>query len=72
LGGDLIAFKGIVAIDVKKVNTHTEFRLGDGVVGNSGFGKGELLVTLQNTVGLSEGNIGENLDSENTASFWFS
>jgi hypothetical protein len=54
-----------------KVGKNTEFRLGDGVAGNSGFGKGELLITLQGVTGFNSINLEYNLAVSNTAHFWF-
>jgi Ca2+-binding RTX toxin-like protein len=71
VGGDSLSFSGITAIDVVKVGRNTEFRLGDGIAGNVGFGKGELLVTLQSTTGFTAANINDNLVVSNITDFWF-
>jgi subtilase family serine protease len=71
VGGDFLSFNGITAIDVMKVGKNTEFRLGDGVAGNSNFGKGELLMTLQGVTGFTAINIADTLGVSNTAQFQF-
>jgi hypothetical protein len=70
-GGDLLSFSGIADIDVVKLGTNTEFRLGDGITGNAGFGTGDLLVTLQGRTGFTTSNIADSLASTNTAHFSF-
>jgi Ca2+-binding RTX toxin-like protein len=72
VGGDLIGFNGIGHIDVRTVGSSTEFRVGDGISGNSGFGKGDLLITMQGTTGFNAANINDSLASGNNAQFWFS
>lgn len=70
--GDLIAFEKIVAVDVIRVGTDTQFRLSDGIQSNAGFGMGDLLVTLEGTTGFTTNNIGVNVRSEiNQAQFLF-
>jgi RHS repeat-associated protein len=71
-GQDLLSFQGITDIDVVKLGTNTEFRLGDGIIGNTGFGTGDLLITLQGKTGFTASNIADNLASSNTAHFQFS
>jgi Ca2+-binding RTX toxin-like protein len=71
-GGDLLSFSGIADIDVVKLGTNTEFRIGDGIAGNTGFGTGELLITLQGRTGFTASNIADSLASINTAHFGFS
>ncbi|CAN1210926.1 5'-nucleotidase/2',3'-cyclic phosphodiesterase [Tumidithrix helvetica PCC 7403] len=61
LGGDLLQFNGIAAVDVRTVNGNTQFRLGDGVTGNAGFGSGSLLLTLNGVNGFTAGNINDNI-----------
>jgi hypothetical protein len=70
-GGDLLSFSNIPYLDVVRVNSNTELRVGDGVAGNAGFGSGELLMTLQGTTGFSAVNINDNLATSNTALFRF-
>ncbi len=71
-GGDLITFEQIAAIDVVTIGSDTQFRLGDGIQGNVGFGTGELLVTLERTTGFAANNIAANVRSEiNQAQFLF-
>ncbi|WP_013322973.1 calcium-binding protein [Gloeothece verrucosa] len=71
-GGDQLSFTNIANIDVVTSGTKTLFRVGDGISGNTGFGTGTLLVTLNSTTGFSAANISSNLDAGNTAVFWFS
>jgi RHS repeat-associated protein len=71
-GGDLLSFSGIADIDVVKLGTNTEFHIGDGIAGNTGFGTGDLLITLQGRTGFTASNIGDSLASSNTAHFGFS
>ena len=70
-GGDLIGFTNIADIDVVIKNNYTEFRVGDGIGGNVGFGNGNLLATLQGVTGLNAGNLDINIAVENTAIFSF-
>lgn len=71
-GGDLIAFEKITAIDVITVGGNTQFRFGDGIQGNAGFGAGDLLVTLEGTTGFNASNVNANVRSEiNQAQFLF-
>jgi Ca2+-binding RTX toxin-like protein len=72
VGGDLLSFSGITAIDVVKSGKNTQFRLSDGIASNPGFGKGELLMTLQGTTGFTSANIADDLATTNAAQFWFS
>jgi Ca2+-binding RTX toxin-like protein len=71
-GGDLLSFSGITDIDVVKLDSNTEFRIGDGIAGNVGFGTGDLLITLQGRTGFTASNIADSLASSNTAHFGFS
>jgi Ca2+-binding RTX toxin-like protein len=71
-GGDLLSFSGIANIDVVKLGTNTEFRTSDGIVGNIGFGSGDLLLTLQRTTGFNALTISNSLSSSNTSQLWFS
>lgn len=52
-GGDFLSFSGIANIDVRLVNTatgtNTQFRVGDGIAGNTGFGQDEILMVLVGT-----------------------
>jgi Ca2+-binding RTX toxin-like protein len=70
-GGDLLSFSGIANIDVVRLGTNTELRIGDDITGNAGFGSGSLLMTLQGTTGFTASNIADNLTSTNTAHFGF-
>jgi hypothetical protein len=56
-GGDLLSFSGIANINVMKLGTNTEFRIGDGIADNAGFGTGDLLITLQGRTGFTASNI---------------
>jgi serralysin len=60
-GGDFLQFNGITSIDVITSGLNTLFRVGDGVAGNSGFGSGTLLVTLNSVRGFTAANIGSNI-----------
>ncbi|MEM8777483.1 MAG: S8 family serine peptidase [Cyanobacteria bacterium P01_G01_bin.49] len=71
LGGDFISFEGIQFVDVTTVGTNTEFRLGDGMTDNPGFGTGDLLVTMQGTTGFTPANIDINVAFSNEAQFLF-
>lgn len=62
-GGDWLSFSGIASIDVVQSDTKTEFRLGDGVANNSGFGTGSLLVSLNGTTGFTSADVGGNLSA---------
>jgi predicted extracellular nuclease/2',3'-cyclic-nucleotide 2'-phosphodiesterase (5'-nucleotidase family)/Ca2+-binding RTX toxin-like protein len=73
LGGDLLQFNGIAAIDVRTVNGNTQFRLGDGIAGNNNFGSGSLLLTLNGVNGFTSSNINDNiLAGSNPTIFRFS
>ncbi|WP_211167703.1 esterase-like activity of phytase family protein [Pseudanabaena yagii] len=61
IGGDLLQFNGIAAIDVRTVNGNTQFRLGDGIAGNNNFGSGSLLLTLNGVNGFTSSNINDNI-----------
>ncbi|MBE9035631.1 hypothetical protein IQ246_11030 [aff. Roholtiella sp. LEGE 12411] len=61
VGGDQIQFTGITNIDVVTLGTSTLLRLGDGTIGNAGFGTGELLVKLSGTSGFSDTDVNVNL-----------
>jgi Ca2+-binding RTX toxin-like protein len=71
-GGDLLSFSGIADIDVVKLGSNTELRIGDGIAGNAGFGTGDLLMTLQGTTGFTTRNIIDNVNPSNVARFGFS
>jgi hypothetical protein len=51
---------------VLKVGKDTEFRVGDGLQGNKGFGTGTLLVTMRGTTGFTADDINVHLVSEFT------
>jgi trimeric autotransporter adhesin len=70
-GGDLLSFSGITDIDVVKLGLNTEFRIGDGIAGNAGFGTGDLLITLQGRTGFTASNIVDSIVSTNTVYFGF-
>jgi hypothetical protein len=44
---DVIVFTDILDIDLVTIGTATEIRIGDGIAGNTGFGSGDLLITLK-------------------------
>jgi hypothetical protein len=71
MGEDLLSFSGIADIDFVKLVTNTEFRLGGGITGNTGFGSGNLLIALQGTTGFSVLTMSNSLSSSNTSQFWF-
>ena len=61
VGGDKLNFTGIANFDVITSGTSTLVRVGDGIGGNSGFGTGQLLVTLSGTSGFTSANANINL-----------
>ncbi|MDD1434703.1 cadherin domain-containing protein, partial [Dolichospermum sp. ST_sed6] len=61
VGGDKLNFTGIAIFDVITSGTSTLVRVGDGIGGNSGFGTGQLLVTLSGTSGFTSANANVNL-----------
>ena len=61
VGGDQLNFTGIASFDVITSGTSTLVRVGDGIGGNSGFGTGQLLVTLSGTSGFTSTNANINL-----------
>ncbi len=71
VGGDLLSFEGIEAIDVVVNDSSTFFHLGDGVEGNAGFGSGQLLVELSDLTGFTAETISQNLSASNTAELLF-
>ncbi len=64
---DQVHFKGIQNVDVVSNGRNTEFRVGDGINGNAGFGTGELLVEVQGTSGFKASDIGISLFGSNFA-----
>ncbi len=64
---DQVHFKGIQNVDVIINSGNTEFRVGDGITGNAGFGTGELLVEIQGTAGFKASDIGISLFGSNFA-----
>jgi len=60
-GGDKLNFTGIANLDVVTLGANTEVRIGDGIGGNTGFGTGQLLVTLSGTSGFTSANANINL-----------
>jgi hypothetical protein len=61
VGGDKLNFTGIAKFDVITSGTSTLVRVGDGIGGNTGFGTGQLLVTLSGTSGFTSTNANINL-----------
>ena len=61
VGGDKLNFRGIASFDVITSGTSTLVRVSDGIGGNSGFGTGQLLVTLSATSGFTSANANLNL-----------
>jgi len=73
VGGDILKFTGITAIDVQVSGSNTLFKVGDGISGNTGFGSGTLLLTTSATTGFTATDIGVNLfNVTNSAGFFFS
>jgi parallel beta-helix repeat protein len=64
---DQVHFKGIQNVDVVSNGRNTEFRVGDGISGNAGFGTGALLVETQGTSGFKASDIGISLFGSNFA-----
>jgi Ca2+-binding RTX toxin-like protein/Tol biopolymer transport system component len=69
--GDLLKFNGVSAVDVVVNGSSTMFRLSDGISSNTGFGGGDILMTLDSTTGFAANNIGLNLATGNTTKFLF-
>ena len=61
VGGDILNFSGIASIDIKVSGTSTQFRVGDGIAANTGFGAGLLLLTTSATSGFTTTDLGVNL-----------
>ena len=61
VGGDKLNFTGIANFDVIASGNSTLVRVGDGIIGNAGFGTGQLLVTLSGTSGFNSTNANLNL-----------
>ena len=61
VAGDIIRFTGITSIDVRVSGSATQFRVGDGITGNPGFGTGALLITTTATTGFNAGDVNVNL-----------
>ena len=61
VGGDKLNFTGITNLDVITSGTSTLLRVGDGIGGNTGFGTGQLLVTLSGTSGFIAADVNVNL-----------
>ncbi|MDD1462571.1 cadherin domain-containing protein, partial [Dolichospermum sp. ST_sed2] len=61
VGGDKLNFTGITNFDVITSGTSTLLRVGDGIGGNTGFGTGQLLVTLSGTTGFTGAAVNVNL-----------
>jgi len=71
IGGDILSFSGIAAIDVVQSGSNTLFLVGDGIAGNGNFGTGALLITLANT-SFTSADISTNIDLTNIPVFQFS
>ncbi|MBD1214191.1 MAG: calcium-binding protein, partial [Dolichospermum circinale Clear-D4] len=61
VGGDKLNFTGIASFDVITSGNSTLVRAGDGIIGNTGFGTGQSLVTLSGTSGFNSTNASLNL-----------
>ncbi|AFW93265.1 tryptophan-rich domain-containing protein [Anabaena sp. 90] len=64
-GGDKLNFTGIANLDVVTLGANTEVRIGDGIAANTGFGTGQLLITLSSTTGLNNADVNVNLFGSN-------
>ena len=60
-GGDRLNFTGIANFDVITSGNSTLLRIGDGIIGNPGFGTGQSLMTLSGTSGFNSTNASLNL-----------
>ncbi|WP_019502076.1 S8 family serine peptidase [Pseudanabaena sp. PCC 6802] len=69
--GDFMSFEGIPFIDLVVNGGNTELHMGDGIANNTGFGAGDLLVTMVRTTGLTAANIDLNVAATNKAQFLF-
>ncbi len=65
ISGDKLQFSGITNIDVVTLGANTQLRVGDGITTNTGFGRGQLLVTLSGTSGFTGANVNDNLFGAN-------
>ncbi len=72
VGGDKIQFTGVANIDVVTLGNNTLLRIGDGTRNNTGFGTGQLLVTLSGIIGFTATDINVNLFDSVGTSFLFS
>jgi parallel beta-helix repeat protein len=64
---DQIHFKGVQNVDVVSKGGNTEFHVGDAIIGNAGFGTGEILVEVQGTTGFRATDVGISLFGSNFA-----
>ncbi|MBS3029552.1 MAG: calcium-binding protein [Dolichospermum sp. DET50] len=72
VGGDKIQFTGVANIDVVTSGANTMLRIGDGIMSNTGFGTGQLLVTLSGITGFTATDINVNLFGSVGTNFLFS
>ena len=73
-GIDQLAFIDIPFIDVATANGNTLLRLGNGIQGDAGFGRGQILATLRGVTGFTEVHLGPggaSLAASNMAQFFF-
>ncbi|GCL44314.1 hypothetical protein NIES80_40420 [Dolichospermum planctonicum] len=61
VSGDKLNFTGIASFDVITSGNSTLVRAGDGIIGNTGFGTGQSLMTLSGTSGFNSTNASLNL-----------
>ena len=61
VGGDQLNFTGIASFDVITLGSSTLVRVSDGIIGNTGFGTGQVLFTLSGTSGFTSDNASLNL-----------
>ena len=73
-GIDQLVFMDVPFIDVTTVSGNTRLCVGNGIQGDSGFGIGAILLTLQGVTGLTSSHLGingANLGVGNNAQFFF-
>lgn len=63
--GDRLNLTGIPNLDVISLGANTEVRVGDSIANNTGFGTGQLLITLSGTIGFTDTDVNINLFGSN-------
>ncbi|MGI0482839.1 calcium-binding protein [Geminocystis sp. CENA526] len=71
LGVDKFAVIGLIGVDILTVGSNTQFRLGNGIQGDTGFGTGNLLFTITGVNTFTEANILSSVDASNQATLLF-